>query len=208
MRSADGSILVDAAEALLAGGVIAIELTFTVPRAAQVLEQVAARLGDRAVVGAGTVLDSETARIALLSGAQFVVSPTVSLPVIELCRRYGKLVMPGALTPTEVLAAWQAGADVVKVFPCDAMGPGYLKALAAPLPQVRLMPTGGITLENAAEYIRAGACALGVGGSLVDPAALAARDLARLQQLARQFADAVRGARGAKPPAGSANRGN
>lgn len=192
LRAPQGDMLADAAEALLAGGVEAIEVTFTVPRAHEVLARVADRLGDRIVLGAGTVLDAETARVAILSGAEFVVGPTVNLGVIELCRRYDKLVFPGAFTPTEILHAWEAGADIVKVFPSDSVGPGYLKALRGPLPQVRLMPTGGVTLQTAADFLRAGACALGIGGALVEPKALADRDLARIESLARQYVEIVR----------------
>lgn len=192
LRAPQGDMLADAAEALLAGGVEAIEVTFTVPRAHEVLARVADRLGDRIVLGAGTVLDAETARVAILSGAEFIVGPTVNLGVIELCRRYDKLVFPGAFTPTEILHAWEAGADIVKVFPSDSVGPGYLKALRGPLPQVRLMPTGGVTLQTAADFLRAGACALGIGGALVEPKALADRDLARIESLARQYVEIVR----------------
>jgi 2-dehydro-3-deoxyphosphogluconate aldolase/(4S)-4-hydroxy-2-oxoglutarate aldolase len=192
IRSNDGDVLVDVAEALVAGGVDIVEITFTVPKPHQVLERVADRLGSRAVVGAGTVLDAETARVALLAGAQFVVTPVVALPVIELCRSYGKLVASGAFTPTEVLAAWQAGADIVKVFPAEIGGPAHLKALRGPLPQVRLMPTGGVTLSTAAEFLRAGACALGIGGSLVSEAAIKTRDFAQITSLAKQFTEIVR----------------
>jgi 2-dehydro-3-deoxyphosphogluconate aldolase / (4S)-4-hydroxy-2-oxoglutarate aldolase len=192
IRSDDGSILADVADALVAGGVTNVEITLTVPQAHRVIEQMANRLGARALVGAGTVLDAETARIAILSGAEFVVSPTVSLPVIELCRRYDKLVLPGALTPTEILAAWQAGADVVKVFPSELTGPAYLRAIHGPLPQVRLMPTGGVTLKTAAEFLQAGACALGVGSALVSGDAIHNRDLAGIESLARQYVDIVR----------------
>jgi 2-dehydro-3-deoxyphosphogluconate aldolase/(4S)-4-hydroxy-2-oxoglutarate aldolase len=192
IRAASGERLADVAEALVAGGVDVMEVTFTVPHAARVLEQVAERLGGRILLGAGTVLDPETARIALVSGAEFIVSPTVNLDVIRLCRRYDKLVMPGALTPTEVLTAWEAGADVVKIFPSEVTGPAYLKALAGPLPQIRLMPTGGVNLETAAAFLRAGAFALGVGGSLVNPQAVAAGDLAKIEQLARQFVEIVK----------------
>ncbi len=192
IRSNDGEVLVDVAEALVAGGVDIVEITFTVPKPHQVLERVADRLGDRAVVGAGTVLDAETARIALLAGAQFVVTPVVALPVIELCRRHGKLVASGAFTPTEVLTAWQAGADIVKIFPAEIGGPAHLKAIRGPLPQVRLMPTGGVTLSTAAEFLRAGARALGVGGSLVSEAAIKTRDFAQITSLARQFTEIVR----------------
>lgn len=192
VRAPSGELLADVAEALLAGGVDVMEITFTVPRADRVLERVAARLGDKVLLGAGTVLDPETARVAILAGAQFLVSPTVNLEVIATCRRYGKLSMPGALTPTEIVSAWQAGADIVKVFPSELTGPGYLKALAGPLPQVRLMPTGGVNLQTAADFLRAGACALGIGGSLVEAAAVAAGDFARIEALARQYVEIVR----------------
>ena len=137
------------------------------------------------------MLDPETARTALLAGAEFIVAPTLNLDVIRLCRRYAKVVIPGALTPTEVLTAWEAGADIVKVFPSDITGPSYLKAIHGPLPQVRLMPTGGVNLQTAADFLRAGACALGVGGALVEPKAVAAGDMARIESLARQFAQIV-----------------
>lgn len=195
LRAPSGQMLADVAEALLSGGVEAIEVTFTVPAAHRVLEQVADRLGDKILLGAGTVLDPETARTALLAGAEFLVAPTINLDVIRLCCRYDKAVMPGAMTPTEVLTAWEAGADIVKVFPSDVLGPGYLKALHGPLPQVRLMPTGGVNLQTAAEFLRAGACALAVGGALVEPKAVAAGDLKRIESLARQYIEIVRKSR-------------
>ncbi len=192
LRAPNGEILADVAEALLAGGVEAIEVTFTVPGAHRVIEQVADRLGNKILLGAGTVLDPETARIALLAGAEYIVTPTVNLKVIELCRRYDKAILPGALTPTEVLTAWEAGADIVKIFPSELTGPGYLKALRGPLPQVRVMPTGGVNLQTAADFLRAGACALGIGGSLVEPKAVANRDMARIESLARQYVEIVK----------------
>ena len=191
VRAPRGDLLVDVAEALLEGGVDVIEITFTVPRAHRVLERVADKLGDRILLGAGTVLDPETARTALLAGAEFLVSPTVNLDVIRLCQRYDKLVMPGAFTPTEVLTAWEAGADIVKVFPADALGPGYLKALHGPLPQIRLMPTGGVNLKTAADYLLAGACSLGLGGALVSSQAVAEGDLETIKTRARQYVDIV-----------------
>lgn len=197
LRAPSGDRLADAAEALLAGGVEVIEVTFTVPRAERVLETVADRLGDRILLGAGTVLDAATARVAFSAGAQFLVSPTVQLDVIETCRRYGKPVMPGAFTPTEILTAWQAGADIVKVFPSDCVGPQYLKALRGPLPQIRLMPTGGINAENCGEFIKAGACALGVGGALAETKALMEGDLQRIESQTRRFVEAVAAARAA-----------
>jgi 2-dehydro-3-deoxyphosphogluconate aldolase/(4S)-4-hydroxy-2-oxoglutarate aldolase len=198
MRAPSGEMLSDVAEALLAGGVDVIEVTFTVPGAHRVLEQVADRLGGKILLGAGTVLDSETARIALLAGAEFIVAPTVNLEVIRLCQRYDKVVIPGALTPTEVLTAWESGADIVKVFPSELTGPGYLKALHGPLPQVRLMPTGGVNLQTAADFLRAGACALGIGGALVEAKAVAAGDMHRIQSLAQQYVQIVKETRGEK----------
>ena len=195
IRAPSGELLVDVAEALLAGGIDVMEVTFTIPGAIGVLEQVSERLGDRVLLGAGTVLDTETARAAILAGAEFIVSPSTNIDVIGVCKRYSKLSMPGAFTPTEVIAAWQAGADVVKIFPSDVHGPKYLKALRGPYPQVRMMPTGGVTLDTAADFLKAGACALGVGGSLVEPRALAERDLGRIEALSRKFVEAVRQAR-------------
>ena len=192
IRAESPDLLADVAEALLAGGVEVMEVTFTVPRATQVLEKVAGKLGNRVLLGAGTVLDPETARAAILSGAEFIVAPTVNLRVIELCRRYSKLVMPGALTPTEIVAAWQAGADIVKIFPSELTGPKYLRAIRAPLPQIRLMPTGGVNLDTAREFLEAGACALGIGGSLVEPKAVASADLARIETLARKYVEIVK----------------
>ena len=192
IRAPSGDALVDVAEALLAGGVEVMEVTFTVPGAVRVLQQVADRLGDRVLLGAGTVLDTETARTALLAGAQFVVSPSLNLDVIRMCRRYDKLVMPGALTPTEVISAWEAGAQIVKIFPADLGGPSYLKTLHGPLPQVRLMPTGGVDLDTAESFLRAGACALGVGGSLVSREAVQSQNMQEIESVARQFVAAVK----------------
>ena len=192
IRAPSGDLLVEVAEALLAGGVDVMEVTFTVPQAVRVLERVADKLGNKILLGAGTVLDAETARIAMLAGAEFIVSPSTNLQVIETCRRYDKLAMPGAFTPTEVITAWQAGADIVKVFPADVHGAKYLKALRGPYPHVRLMPTGGVSLDTAKDFLQAGACALGVGGSLVEPQAVAQGDLRRVESLARQFSQLYR----------------
>lgn len=184
--------LVDVAEALLAGGVEVMEVTFTVPQAPRVLERVAEKLGDRILLGAGTVLDAETARIAILAGAEFIVAPTVNLEVIKLCKRYSKLVLPGAFTPTEVITAWEAGADIVKIFPADIGGPAHLDALRRPFPQVRMLPTGGVNLETAAAFLKAGACALGVGGTLVDAKAIEAGDFQKITSVAKQYVEIVR----------------
>ncbi len=192
VRAPDPAGLVEVVRALADGGVTVAEVTFTVPGAAEVIRAAKRELGDRVLLGAGTVLDPETARVALLAGAEFVVAPTVNPDVIRLCRRYDKVVMPGAFTPTEILAAWEAGADVVKVFPADVLGPAFFQAMRGPLPQVRLMPTGGVDLVNAVDFLRAGACCLGVGGQLVDPKAVAARRFDRITDLARQYAEVVR----------------
>ncbi|MEW4569092.1 bifunctional 4-hydroxy-2-oxoglutarate aldolase/2-dehydro-3-deoxy-phosphogluconate aldolase [Tautonia sp. JC769] len=196
VRSESGEQLADVVRALADGGVTAAEITFTVPDATEVIRVVRKALGDRIVLGAGTVLDPETARAALLAGAEFLVSPTVNTEVIRLCRRYDKAIMPGAFTPTEVLTAWEAGADIVKVFPADVGGPGYLKALRGPLPQVRVMPTGGVDLTTAQAFLKAGACCLGVGSSMVEPEAIRTGNLDRLRSLAEQYVAIVRKFRG------------
>ncbi len=195
VRAAEPTHLLNVIKALAEGGVSVAEVTLTVPNALEVIRAARADLGDRVLLGAGTVLDTETARAAILAGAEFIVSPTVNLDVIKLCRRYGKLVFPGAFTPTEILAAWEAGADVVKVFPADVLGPAFFKAMRGPLPQVRLMPTGGVDLNTAGEFLRAGACCLGVGSQLVDPKAVAREDFEYLRGLAWQYTQAVKMAR-------------
>jgi 2-dehydro-3-deoxyphosphogluconate aldolase/(4S)-4-hydroxy-2-oxoglutarate aldolase len=192
VRAPDNRRLVEVCQALSEGGVPVVEITMTVPDAIDVIRHVRNELGERVLLGAGTILDPETGRAAMLAGAEFLVAPTVNPDVIRLCRRYDKVVMPGAFTPTEVLSAWEAGADIVKVFPAEVVGPAYLKALRGPLPQVRLMPTGGVDLNTAGEFLRAGACCLGIGGQLVEPKAVAAGDFDRLRTLARQYADIVR----------------
>jgi 2-dehydro-3-deoxyphosphogluconate aldolase / (4S)-4-hydroxy-2-oxoglutarate aldolase len=198
VRSPESSQLVEVCRALADGGVTVVEITMTVPNALDVVRQVRQALGDRLLLGAGTILDRETARAALLAGAEYVVSPTLNLDVIRLCHRYDKLVMPGAFTPTEILAAWEAGADIVKVFPAEVVGPPFFKALRGPLPQIRLMPTGGVDLTTAAEFLKAGACCLGVGSQLVEPKAVAARDFDRIRELARQYVAIVASARAKK----------
>jgi 2-dehydro-3-deoxyphosphogluconate aldolase/(4S)-4-hydroxy-2-oxoglutarate aldolase len=191
VRSPDSQQLVEVARALADGGVDVVEITMTVPDALDVVRQVRRALGDRVLLGAGTILDPETARAALLAGAEYLVAPTVNRDVIRLCQRYDKLVMPGAFTPTEILTAWEAGADMVKVFPAEVLGPAFFRAVRGPLPQVRLMPTGGVDLTTAADFLLAGACCLGVGGQLVEPKAVAARDFDRIRDLARRYAAVV-----------------
>jgi 2-dehydro-3-deoxyphosphogluconate aldolase/(4S)-4-hydroxy-2-oxoglutarate aldolase len=187
-------------EAIRAGGVPILEITMTVPGAIRLIEDVAGRYGRDTLVGAGTVLDPETARACILAGARFVVSPSLNPETIACCRRYGVAVLPGALTPTEVVAAWQAGADMVKVFPAGAVGgAAYIKALKAPLPQIDLVPTGGVSLKTAADFIKAGATALGVGADLVDTKALQEGRGAEITQRARELVAIVKAARGAAP---------
>jgi len=198
VRFADPGPLVEVVKALAEGGVTVAEVTFTVPNALDVIREAKRQLGDRVLLGAGTVLDPETARAAFLAGAEFLVSPCVNLDVIRMARRYDKLVMPGAFTPTEIVAAWEAGADIVKVFPADIVGPPFFKALRGPLPQVKLMPTGGVDVNTAVEFLKAGAVCLGVGGQLVEPQAVANRDFARITTLAKQYAEIVKQFRAAK----------
>ena len=196
VRSPDSHQLVGVAKALAEGSVTVMEITFSVPNALEVIRQVRHQLGDNVLLGAGTVLDPETARAAILAGAEFIVSPTLNLDVIRMCHRYDKAVMPGAFTPTEILTAWEAGADIVKVFPAEVVGPAFFKAIRGPLPQVRVMPTGGVDLSTAADFLKAGACCLGVGGQLVEPKAVAAGNFDRIRDLARQYIDLVKKTRG------------
>src|SRR5437879_7381712 len=198
VRSPDSQQLVEAARALADGGVNVVEITMSVPGALDVVRQVRDALGDRLLLGAGTILDPETARAALLAGAEYLVAPTVNLDVIRLCQRYDKLVIPGAFTPTEILSAWEAGADIVKVFPAEVVGPAFFKAMRGPLPPIRLMPTGGVDLKTEAEFLRAGACALGIGGQLVEPKAIAERNFERIRDLARQHVSLVNQTRAEK----------
>jgi 2-dehydro-3-deoxyphosphogluconate aldolase/(4S)-4-hydroxy-2-oxoglutarate aldolase len=186
-----------AIDAIREGGISVLEITMTVPGAVKLIEEVANRYGNDALVGAGTVLDPETATACIESGAKFIVSPALNLETIACCRRLDVAVMPGALTPTEVVQAWNAGADLVKVFPAGAVGgPSYLKSLKAPLPHIELVPTGGVSLKTAADFIRAGAAALGVGADLVDIKAIREGQAALITERAKQFIEIVREARG------------
>ena len=181
-----------AIDAIREGGIAVLEITMTVPGAVGVIEQVAARFGNDALVGAGTVLDAETAKACISAGAQFIVSPALNMETIAYCREQDVAVMPGALTPTEVVQAWNAGADFVKVFPAGAVGgASYLKALKAPLPQIELVPTGGVSLKTAADFIKAGAAALGVGADLVDIKAIREGQSALITERAKQFIEII-----------------
>lgn len=191
VRFADPEPLVEVVRALVAGGVTVAEVTLTVPNALDVIREAKRQLGERVLLGAGTVLDPETARAALLAGAEFLVSPSLNLDVIRMCRRYDRLVMPGAFTPTEVLTAWEAGADIVKVFPADVVGPAFFKAMQGPLPQVKLMPTGGVDLKMAPAFLKAGAVCLGVGSQMVDPHLVATQNFAQITSLAIQYIEII-----------------
>ncbi len=195
IRAPSGELLVDVALTLYEAGIDVIEVTFTVPGVLDIISQVHRELGDRILLGAGTVLDPETARAAFLAGAQFLVTPCVNTDVIRMANRYDKLVMSGAFTPTEVLTAWEAGADIVKVFPADIGGPSYLKSLHGPLPQIKLLPTGGVNLETLPDFLNAGACAVGLGSSLVEKQAVIDGDLGRIRDLASQYVALVKSTR-------------
>ena len=182
-------------EALLAGGVPAIEVTMSTPKAIAGIEMLADHFGDKAVIGVGTVIDPATARDAIAAGAQFVVSPVFDEEIVATTRRYGKIMVPGAFTPTEILRAWTHGADVVKVFPSTALGPQYFKDLLAPLPQLRLTPTGGVDIKNAAEWIKAGTVFVGAGSSLCTKDALTKNDWASVTANAKAFVETIRAAR-------------
>ena len=185
-----------AIDAIREGGISVLEITMTVPNAFSVIQQVTTRFGNDALVGAGTVLDPETAKSCISNGAEFIVSPSLNLETIAFCREHDVAVMPGALTPTEVVNAWNAGADFVKVFPAGAVGgASYLKALKAPLPHIELVPTGGVSLKTAADFIKAGAAALGVGTDLVDIKAIRDGQAALITERAKQFVEIVRQAR-------------
>jgi len=196
VRTATAEGAVRSIEAIYRGGIRSAEITMTVPGALKALERVADEFGDKILLGAGTVLDSETARSCMLAGAQFFVTPNLRVETIEICKRYSKMICIGALTPTEVLAGWEHGADAIKIFPADAVGGAkYIKALRGPLPQVQMIPTGGVTVETTADFLKAGAVAVGVGGELVNAKLIETGNYGEMENRARQFLDAVRKAR-------------
>jgi len=183
-------------EAIHRGGIRAAEITMTVPGAIRALEKVADKFGDQIVLGAGTVLDPETARACMLAGAEFIVTPSLNLATVEMAKRYSKVITPGALTPTEVLAAWQAGADLVKIFPCSAVGGAkYIKALRAPFPHIEMIPTGGVSLETVGDFLRAGAAAVAVGAELIDSVHVREGKYEVFEERARRFLEAIAKAR-------------
>ncbi len=196
VRTASAESAIKAVEAIYRGGVRAAEITMTVPGAIRALEKVADQFGDKIVLGAGTVLDPETARACMLAGAEFFVTPALNLKTIEIAKRYSKVVCPGALTPTEVITAWDAGADIVKIFPCGNVGGAkYIKALKGPFPQVEMIPTGGVNLETAGDFLKAGACAVAVGGELVDAKSIKEGRYEAIEQKARQYLEVIAKAR-------------
>jgi len=196
VRTSSAEAAIQAIEAIYRGGVRAAEITMTVPGAIRALEKVADQFGGQIVLGAGTVLDPDTARIAMLAGAEFFVTPSLKLATIETARRYSKLICPGAMTPTEVLTAWEAGADIVKIFPCGNVGgPKYIKALKGPFPQIEMVPTGGVNLETAGEFLKAGACAVAVGGELVDSKLIREGRYDLIEDRARQYLSVIAKAR-------------
>lgn len=188
--TAEGAI--KAIQAIYRGGIRAAEITMTVPGAIRALEKVADEFGDRMVLGAGTVLDPETARACMLAGAEFFVTPSLKLATIEMVKRYSKVIMPGALTPTEILTAWEAGGDAIKVFPCGAVGGAkYIKSVRAPFPHIEMVPTGGVNLETAPDFLKSGACAVGVGAELIDSANIKAGKFDVFEERARQFLEVI-----------------
>jgi 2-dehydro-3-deoxyphosphogluconate aldolase/(4S)-4-hydroxy-2-oxoglutarate aldolase len=205
VRVASAESAVKAVEAIYHGGVRAAEITMTVPGAIHALEKVADRLGDKMMLGAGTVLDPETARACMLAGAEFFVTPALRLSTIEIAKRYSKVIFPGALTPTEVLTAWEAGADAVKIFPCGNMGgPKYIKALKGPFPHIAMIPTGGVNLETAGDFLKAGACAIAVGSEMVDAKTIQEGRYDVIEDRARQYLACVAKARAELKSAASA----
>ncbi len=191
VRLDDLSRAVELTRALSAGGVTSVEFTFTNPRAAEVITTVRDAVGDSAFIGAGTVLDAETARIAILAGAEYIVTPTFRPETILMCRRYSIPTVIGAFTPTEILSAWESGADFIKVHPASLGGPKYFKDVLAPFPHIKLIPSGGVTLDNAADFIKAGAVAVGLGSALVDPKAIEAGNWAAITTRAKSLFESV-----------------
>jgi len=195
IRMTDISKLMEVVEALKIGGVRCIEITLAVPRAVDIIKRLATSSSGNLLIGAGTILDRKSARQAIDAGAKYLVSPTTWPGMIETCHRHSVVAIPGAFTPTEVSNAWNAGADIVKLFPANAVGPQYITDLRRPLPHLRLLPTSGITIENAGEYIKAGACAVGIGAALTDPTLIGRGDFTTLTEMARRLVQNIERAR-------------
>lgn len=198
VRLNDSSKLSKVAEAIMAGGLNIIEFTMTTPGALEIIKETSKSLGDKLMLGAGTVLDAETARLAILAGAEFIVSPVLNRGVVDMCHRYGKVCLPGAYTPTEIMTAIEWGTDFVKLFPANGLGPAYLKAVRAPLPQAQIVPTGGINVSNVAEFIKAGAAAVAIGADLVNAAMVEKGDFKSITEIAKAFRAEVDKARQTK----------
>jgi len=193
VRACSADEAINIVDAIVKGGINTIEITMTVPNAIGVIKTMAEKFRDDILLGAGTVLDAETARTSILAGAEFIVSPCFSKELIKICRRYSKIVIPGAMTPTEILKAWEMGADMVKVFPVGNLGgPKYIRALKAPLPQILLNSTGGVNLENAGEFIKAGASVISIGSSLLDKKAISEKKFEVLTEKAKQFVEEIK----------------
>ncbi len=196
VRTHSAESAIRAVDAIYRGGIRAAEITMTVPGALRALEKVADHYGDKIILGAGTVLDPETARSCMLAGAEFFVTPALNIKTIEIAKRYSKVICPGALTPTEVVTAWEAGADVIKIFPADSVGGAkYIRSLKAPLPHIEMIPTGGVNLQTCGDFLKAGACAVAVGGELVSAQLIKDEDFDEIERRARQFREAVVAAR-------------
>jgi 2-dehydro-3-deoxyphosphogluconate aldolase/(4S)-4-hydroxy-2-oxoglutarate aldolase len=193
IRAKDSAQLINVVGALQEGGVRLIEVSMTTPNALAVIEEAVKTFEDAAIIGAGTVLDAETARMAMNAGAEFIFSPVFKPEMIEICRRYSKIAIPGAFTPTEILNAWECGADLVKIFPTSQLGPSYIKAVKAPLPQIDVIAVGGVELDNAKAFIDAGCSAVGVGSSLVKKEFLEHNNFAALTELARRYVEVCSG---------------
>jgi len=196
VRTPTAETAIASVEAVLEGGIECVEITLTVQNALKAIELVADRYGDRVLLGAGTVLDPESARACMLAGAQFIVTPSLNVRTVEMARRYSKPIFPGGLTPTEVLTGWEAGADGIKVFPCSALGGAkYIKALKAPFPHIELIPTGGVNLDTIGDFMKAGCAAVGVGSELIDTKTVMAGDYGLITARARRFREAAAAAR-------------
>jgi 2-dehydro-3-deoxyphosphogluconate aldolase/(4S)-4-hydroxy-2-oxoglutarate aldolase len=195
IRSQNADEAVKIARAVSEGGIVPIEITLTVPDAFSVMAEVRRSLGARILLGAGTVLDAEGARLAIKAGAEFLVSPMLNPDMVRLCKKNGKVAIPGAFTPTEIVAAWKGGADIIKIFPASLGGPELIKDLRGPFPQIKFLPTGGVMLENVAQFIKAGAVAVAVGGNIIDKKAVSLGKFDVITENSRKFLDAVKNAR-------------
>lgn len=193
MRAQQSGQMLAAAEAIYAGGVRVIEVTMTTPGALELISEAVQRFGDEVLFGAGSVLDAETARLAILAGAGFIVAPALNVKTIRMCRRYSIPVLPGCYTPTECLTAWEAGADMIKLFPADIGGPDFVKAILAPMPQLEIVPVGGVTVDNVDQFIAKGATAVGVGSSLINQKVVEQGDFTELTRRARAFVEKIQG---------------